>query len=465
MVEQEEYSDRPVPMDARLGFMKPAFVWAGFTYAYICIFIGSQIIGCLGTPMGYFAIFAGQAFLFIYADLIGHKAFKFGLNFPMMCKCAFGKLGYVVPMSIIAGLVTGWFAFQAWLAADLMIGLYGGESFLAGTGSGILPGILGETSIWAGIFAIVFGIIAVYGIRAMAWMGRAAVLCVSALAIWMIYSVLTIVAVETGGDPWSSAPVGEPWTFALGVTASIGTFVVSATMTGDFSRWTKSVKQAWGINAVAFPIANHLMLFIGAIFTAVAGQLDFFFGLSMVALGIPIMIIQWVSNGTTCDGCLYNASQGFRNLLLIARPKSKSSFSWRKVSIIVMICGTAVAASNILSDIVPWLVLISTVAPLIGGILIGHFWIVARKNTQEELLLASEQKVNWPAIVGIGVGTIIAASILAYVPDLPPILGGIIGGCGVYPAVAYAAGYASKGKLTEKGMGIEKGGAGAEVNK
>jgi len=463
LVEQEEYSDRPVPMDARLGFMKPAMVWAGFTYAYICIFIGSQIMGGLGAPLGYYAIFTGQAFLFLYAGLIGHRAFKFGLNFPMMCKCAFGKLGYVVPMSIIAGLVTGWFAFQAWLAADLMIGLYGGESFLAGTGNGALPGFFGTTAPWAGIFAIVFGLIAVYGIRAMAWMGRAAVICVTALALWMIYSMLTIVAVETGGDPWSSAPVGEPWTFALGVSASIGTFVVSATMTGDFSRWTRSVKQAWGINAVAFPVANHLMLFVGAIFTAVAGQLDFFFGLSMVALGVPIMIIQWVSNGTTCDGCLYNSAQGFRNLLLIGRPKSKLKFSWRKISIIVMICGSAVAASNILSEIVPWLLLISTIAPLIGGILIGHFWLVVRNNTQEEILLASERKINWPAIAGICVGAVLAGYILTEVPDLPPMIGGLVGGVAVYPAIAYAAGYASKGKLTEKGMGVEKGGSGASV--
>ena len=292
----------------------------------------------------------------------------------------------------------------------------------------------------------------------MAWMGRAAVVCVTALAIWMIYSLSTIVATETGGNPWSSAPSGEPMTFALGITASIGTFVVSATMTGDFSRWTKSVKQAWGINAVAFPIANHLMLFIGAFYTAIAGQLDFFFGLSMVALGAPIMIIQWVSNGTTCDGCLYNASQGFRNLLLIGKPEKKLSFSWKKVTIIVMICGTAVAASNVLNDIVPWLLLISTVAPLIGGILIGHFWIVARNNTQEEVLLASERKVNWPAIVGILSGTAVAAYMITYVPDLPPILGGLIGGCAVYPAIAYAVGYASRGKLTAKGIGAERSG-------
>jgi creatinine amidohydrolase/Fe(II)-dependent formamide hydrolase-like protein len=44
------------------------------------------------------------------------------------------------------------------------------------------------------------------------------------------------------------------------------------------------------------------------------------------------------------------------------------------------------------------------------------------------------------------------------IPDLPPILGGLIGGCAVYPAIAYAIGYASKGKLTAKGIGAERSG-------
>ena len=143
MVEQEEYAERPVPEHARLGFAKPALVWAGFTYAYICIFIGSQIMGGLGAPMGYLAIIAGQVFLFGYAGLLSHKGSTLGLNFSMMAKAAFGRYAYAIPVLLIAGLVTGWYAFQAWLAADLMVGLYGGQSFNAGMGSGILPGIPG----------------------------------------------------------------------------------------------------------------------------------------------------------------------------------------------------------------------------------------------------------------------------------------------------------------------------------
>lgn len=452
MVEQEEYAERPVPAHARLGFAKPALVWAGFTYAYICIFIGSQIMGGLGAPLGYLAIIAGQIFLFGYAGLIGHKSSALGLNFPMMCKAAFGRYGYAIPVLLIAGLVTGWYAFQAWLAADLMVGLYGGKSFNAGTGSGVLPGILGTTGFWAGVFAIVFGMFTVYGIKAMAWMGRFAVVAVTALAGWMIYSILTVVASETGGNPLVSAPIGEPWTFALGFTSSVGTFIVSATMTGDFSRWTRSVRQSWGVNAVAFPVCNLLMLMVGGLFTAVAGELDFFFGLGTLALGIPIMIIQWMSNGSTCDGCMYNSVQGFKNVLYFVSGK-RLNFSWKKISFIVMIAGTAVAAANLLTSIVPWLLLLGTVVPLVGGILIGHFWLVARKSTPDELLAASEKKVNGPAVAGFLAGLAIAIVIQIAVPDLPAVVGGLIGGVGVYPAVAKLTGYTKGGKLTAKGIG------------
>ncbi len=296
MTEQDEYTERPVPEQARLGFLKPAMAWVGFAYAYISILIGSEIVGGLGAPLGYVAIITGQAFLFVYSGLIAHRASKLGLNFSMMCRAAFGNYGYAIPVLLIGGLVTGWFAFQAWLAADLMVGLYGGESFNSGTGNGFLAGIFGTTGIWAGIFAVVFGLFAVYGIRALVWMGRFVVISITVLVGWMIYSTLNIIAPQTGGSWTSSLPIAEPWTFALGFSASAGTFIVSATMTGDFTRWTSKPKQAWGVTAAAFPGANLLMLMAGGLFTAVTGRLDFYFGLAVMAMGVPIMVTQWASN-------------------------------------------------------------------------------------------------------------------------------------------------------------------------
>jgi hypothetical protein len=53
-------------------------------------------------------------------------------------------------------------------------------------------------------------------------------------------------------------------------------------------------------------------------------------------------------------------------------------------------------------------------------------------------------------LVGIAIAVIIAVA----VPDLPAVIGGLIGGVGVYPAVARYMGYTKGGRLTEKGIGV-----------
>ena len=40
--------------------------------------------------------------------------------------------------------------------------------------------------------------------------------------------------------------------------------------------------------------------------------------------------------------------------------------------------------------------------------MIGHFWIVARRNTADEILAAGDRRVNVPAIIGFLVGVAIA---------------------------------------------------------
>jgi hypothetical protein len=196
-----------------------------------------------------------------------------------------------------------------------------------------------------------------------------------------------------------------------------------------------------------------LMLMVGGIFTAVAGKLDFFFGLGAIGLGIPIMIIQWASNGSTCDGCMYNATQGFKNVSYNIT-SGRFNPSWKKIASIVVLVGAGVAAANLLTSIVPWLLLLGTVVSLVGGVLIGHFWVVARKSTPDEILTAADRKLNIPAIIGLLVGIAIAVIIAVAIPDLPAVIGGLIGGIGVYPAVAKYMGYTKGGRLTDKGIGV-----------
>jgi cytosine permease len=85
--------------------------------------------------------------------------------------------------------------------------------------------------------------------------------------------------------------------------------------------------------------------------------------------------------------------------------------------------------------------------------LIGHFWIVARRNTADEILAAAYRRVNVPAIIGFIAGIVIAVPLVIFAPDIPSVIGGLIGGIVVYPIVAKATGHYKKGRLTVKGIG------------
>jgi hypothetical protein len=69
-------------------------------------------------------------------------------------------------------------------------------------------------------------------------------------------------------------------------------------------------------------------------------------------------------------------------------------------------------------------------------------------------MTAADRIVNIPAIIGLLVGIVIAVIIAVAVPDLPAVIGGLIGGVGVYPAVARYMGYTKGGRLTDKGIGV-----------
>ena len=167
---------------------------------------------------------------------------------------------------------------DGWLGTFYCGSLWWGKSFNAGVGNGVLPGILGTTSFWAGIWCVAFGFLAVSGMRAMAWFGKFAVFTVDCFRSMDDIFNMTVVASHTGGNPLVSPIVGKPWTFALGFMVSVGHLSLAGTMTGDFVRWTKNAKQAWAVTGIAFPVCNLVTLMIGAIYTAVAGKLDFFFG-------------------------------------------------------------------------------------------------------------------------------------------------------------------------------------------
>ena len=372
----DEYHLQPVPLHKRLGFRDPALVWTGFAIAYICAVIGGNIQTGLGMPQAAYAIILGNSTLFIYSSLIAYIAGKWGLNFPLMVKAVFGQQGAVIPTLVLAFLVTGWYAFQTWLTADILRVAFNLEPSSGLAAIAILIGIA-------------YAMPTVLGVKSMS---RYMQIALPGMMIFALY-YLFIKVIPAGIDVLSRPGSGDI-TFMTGVALTWSTFVVSGTMTGDIVRFTRSGKQAVGVTAVAFLFANNAFMLLGALISAAIAnpQVEYFFDSSSIFVVLPLVIIAFLSNGSTCDACLYNATLGFTNAI----PR----LTWRAAAVFGMVIGLIAAASGVIGSIVSFLTLLGLVVPPIGGAIIADYYFIKRSRAGFHQL----RGCNWAAIAAVIAG-------------------------------------------------------------
>lgn len=377
----EEYHDKPVPLRARLGFKEPALVWSGFGIAYICAVIGGLIQQGLGTTNAILAILVGNFILFLYSAAIGYANGKWGMNFPLTVKETFGRKGAVVPVLVMAVLVTGWYAFQAWLTADILRSAFGLEG-------AVLVGVM------AAVIAVIFGLPVIFGIKSMAKLMQ---LALPGMLIFGLYYLFTKI-VPAGTAIFDKAGDGK-LAFMTGVGMAWSTFVVSGTMTGDIVRYTKTGKQAVWVTAVAFVFSNAPFMVLGALIAAAIPDptVQYFFDQKTVAVLLPLLVLAILSNWSTCDACLYNATMGYTN--------SIKGLNWRNAAIVGTVIGVIAASTGIIGNIVGWLILLGLIVPPIGGAIIADYYVVRGDAAGYRYTRAAD--FNWAAIIAVLAGIVV----------------------------------------------------------
>ena len=425
----EEFHSKPVPLAQRLGFREPALVWSGFGIAFICAVIGGQIQQGLGTTDAILAILLGNFILFAYSALIGYASGKWGVNFPLTVQFVFGRTGAVIPILILSLLVTGWYAFQAWLTADILRVAFD------------LKGVV-VVGVIAAIAGIIYAIPVIFGIRQMALVRKIAI---PAMIVFAGYYLVTRV-IPAGGEIFSREGNGSI-AFLTGVGMAWATFAVSGTMTGDIVRYTRSGKQALGVTAVAFIFSNAPFMIIGALISATIDNPDvvYFFDQKSMAVLIPLVVLAILSNWSTCDACLYNAAMGFTNSL--------PGFNWRKAAIFGSIIGLIAAATGFISNIVVWLITIGLLVPPIGGTIIADYYVI---RGQQGFRFGRESAVNWAAILAVVIGVLLGYWVHVQYPAFLFGITGIVTSFIVYVVLAKLA-------PASLGAGIGTNSTGAEA--
>jgi cytosine permease len=422
----EEFHSKPVPLRSRLGFKDPALVWSGFGIAYICAVIGGLIQQGLGTGDAILAILLGNFILFLYSAAIGYANGKWGLNFPLTVKAVFGESGAVLPILIMAVLVTGWYAFQAWLTADILR--------VALVSSGLAIGISQRSSLSWGY--------AIFGING----------CepheARASAHDRVRRISLCKVIPAGSSFFSGAGTGKI-SFMTGVGMAWSTFVVSGTMTGDIVRYTKTGKQAVWVTAVAFLFSNAPFMVMGALISAAINDpgVTYFLqpglGLGLVALvGIAIL-----SNWSTCDACLYNATMGYSNAI--------PGLNWRNAAIVGTIIGVIAAGTGLIGNIVNWLILLGLIVPPIGGAIIADYYVV---RGERGFGVVRHVKFNWAAIIAVVAGILVGYYVNQTYPSFLFGAAGIAASFIVYAILGKAAAAPLGAELSNTPSGAEAGG-------
>jgi cytosine permease len=406
----EDYPLSAVPPEARKSIWSLAPLLMGFTLYSGTLFAGGKV----GPAFRFFPdlvslIIVGNLILGIYAALLGYIAAKTGLNTVLMSRFSFGNVGSRWVDFLLGFTQIGWYAWGSALMAELankLLGVPAGWNWLI---------IL--------FFTYFFCSTVYIGYRAMDWLSRIAV---PAMLILMFWS-LAIAAGDVGGfsglqaiTPKQQLGLGEA------ITIIVGTFISGGTQATNWSRFANSGRTALISTLTAFFFANGLLIFSGAFCALVYGNEDIVQVMAQQGLLFWGLVLLFLNMWTTQDNTIYAFSVAGAHMF---RTNKRTAFVLGGATVAL-----ALAWGGIYNMLVPFLILLGTFIPPIGGVVMADYWL--RYQGQFPSLEERQPAFNWAGIIAY----VFASSIAYFSPGIKPI-NGIIAAVIVYFLFIKLAGF------------------------
>ena len=335
-----------------------AMVWIGSVICVPALMVGGMLGNGLSMGGLVLAILTGYALVCVFMCFMGMLGCDTGLPTAVMASSALGEKGakYIIS-AVLAISCIGWFGIQAAVC---------GESF-----SSMLADMTGVMiPVW--LSSIVWGVImlltACFRFAGLKWLNKIAV---PLLGIVLAYTLIDTLA-GGGMQVLSGYEPASPMSFVSAVSATVGSFVVAAAISGDYCRFAKSRADVVKSSIVGVVPAGLGILLIGAVLAICAGTYDISVvlsssGLPLVGL-IALILATWTTN-------VSNAYSGGLSLsVLLGHDEKKSQIT----TAIAGIVGTVLAAAGILNSIQGFLSLLSAIVPALIGTMIADYWILGK---------------------------------------------------------------------------------------
>ena len=414
---REDFPLSEVPQESRKSLWSTSVVLLGFTFFTATMWGGGSLGAAFpfGQLMGLIVI--GNLLLGIYVAILGYVAYKTGLNSVLLARFSFGDIGSKWPDFALGFTQVGWYAWGTATVSIIFVQLLNLPEWLR------IPFMI--------FFGFAFCWTAYVGYRGLE---RLSIVSVPAMTILIVWSF--VISSRDAGDVGGLLGIVPTSTMTAGaaITIVFGTFVSGGTQATNWTRFAKTGKIAIIASLLAFFIGNGLMVFAGAFGAMVYQQPDIVEVLTLQGLLLAGIIMLFLNIWTTQDNTVYNFSVAGCNMIRTENRKL--------LTVIGAAIGTLLAILGFYDWLVPWLLLLGTFIPPIGGVIMADFFYKYRGRYPK----LSEAKL--PKINIAGAVAYVGASLIAYFsPGVPPI-NGIVAAIVLYIVVDLI--------MTAAGVGVGK---------
>ena len=300
-----------------------AMVWIGSVICVPALMIGGMLGSGLSLGNLVLAILLGYALICVFMIFMGMLGCDTGLPTALMASSALGEKGakYIIS-AILAISCIGWFGIQAAVC---------GASFssMLGDMTGVMIPLWLSSVLWGMIMLLT----ACFRFSGLKWLNKIAV---PLLAIVLAYTLIDTL-INGGMSALIDYTPSSPISFVSALSATVGSFVVAAAISGDYCRFAKSRADVVKSSIAGVLPAGLAILLIGAILAICTGTYDISAvlsssGLPLVGL-IALILATWTTN-------VSNAYSGGLSLsVLLGQDEKKSQMT----TAIAGIIGTMIA--------------------------------------------------------------------------------------------------------------------------
>ena len=401
-----EYSLSAVPESERKSYVSLTIVWTGFVFVITSMMAGGGLSAGLNFKLILAAIIIGNVFLSCIAILVSIIASRTGLTFALMTRYSFGEKGSRIASMFVPVVNIGWYTIQA-----ATYGHFIAQAFHLGD--------IAELFCMA-VSAIVMGIFAMKGIRAISILGYIAIPAIIFLSLATSIRAVGMIGLE---GLWNYTPEGNI-SLSSGITVVIGTWILStSTCIANIMRYARSTKEAIAATLTGLLGGNIFMILCGTITSVAVGDSDLTNVLLSMGLLVPCLILMTTNIFTTNASNLYSTSLNLSNAFHMDRQKI----------IVILLAVSALATLSRpyqVDFLFTFLDMLGTIVPPLPGIILADYFII-HKGNYKDLGVVKFSQFNMIAWLTWGLAL---AGVYLIPFGLPALKGLIIGGI-LYPVL------------------------------